>query len=182
MLRRTLHSYPDEVRQEGSGLFKQIAIEGEKQQARLTELEGALVGASATRGQGVFFGPKAACSACHRVREAGGKIGPDLTRIGAIRTGRDLLEAVVFPSASIVRGYEPYQVTLRDGRVVAGILGRETAEAVFLVTAERAEVRVARSGIASLEPSRVSIMPQGLDGQLSRQELGDLIAYLQSLR
>src|SRR5262249_27902661 len=120
--------------------------------------------------------------ACHTVNFQGGKVGPDLTKIGSIRTGRDLLEAVGFPSASIVRGYEPYQVTTHDGRGHHGLPGRQTAEGIYLVTAERAEVRIPRRGIETFEPSRVSIMPQGLDGQLTHEELADLLAFLQSLR
>jgi putative heme-binding domain-containing protein len=70
----------------------------------------------------------------------------------------------------------------RDGKTHTGILGRETADAVVLITAERAEIRIPRDAIETLVPSRVSIMPQGLEAQLSRQELGDLLAFLQSLR
>ena len=68
------------------------------------------------------------------------------------------------------------------GTVHTGILKRETAEAIYLVNADRAEVRIPRSEIEALEPGKVSIMPQGLDALLSRQELADLIAFLQSLR
>jgi putative heme-binding domain-containing protein len=181
-LRRTLQQYPAEVRQAAALLFKRLEVDAEQQKARLAELEPVLSSGNAVRGRIVFFGAKAACSACHTIRSQGGKIGPDLTKIGSIRTGRDLLEALVFPSASIVRGYEPYQVMTQDGRVHNGILGRETAEAIYLVTAERAEVRIPRRSIETFEPSRVSIMPQGLDGQLTREELADLLALLQSLR
>jgi putative heme-binding domain-containing protein len=181
-LRGLLRGYPAPVRQAAQPLFPRLEGDADRQKARLDELEPLLASGAAVRGRGVFFGPRAACSACHAVGAEGGRIGPDLTRIGAIRTGRDLLEAVVFPSASIVRGYEPYLVTTRDGRVHAGILGRQTAAALYLVTAERAEVRIPRSAIDSLTPGRVSIMPQGLDALLSRQELADLIAFLRSLR
>ncbi len=112
----------------------------------------------------------------------GGKFGPDLTKIGAIRAPRDLLEAIVFPSASFARGYEPFNVVTDDGRQTSGIISRETAEAVFVVGSTRAETRIARSAIESLSQSAVSIMPEGMDAQLTRQELGDLIAFLQSLR
>jgi putative heme-binding domain-containing protein len=88
----------------------------------------------------------------------------------------------VFPSAGFARGYEPYVVATRGGKVHAGILRRETVDAVYLVTADRAEVRIPRADIDSIEPGKVSIMPQGLDAQLSRQELADLIAFLRSLR
>jgi putative heme-binding domain-containing protein len=181
-LTRTLQGYPEEVRQAAAGLLKRIAPDAGEQQAKLKELEPVLSGGDAARGKEVFFGKKASCSACHTVGGQGGRVGPNLSTIGAVRSDRDLLEAIVYPSNSFARGYEPYVVTTTDGRSHTGVLARETADAVYLVTADRAEVRIARTAIDTLEPGRVSVMPQGLDAQLSRQELGDLIAFLLSLK
>jgi putative heme-binding domain-containing protein len=181
-LRRTLQHYPAEVRDAADPLVKRLAPDAARQKARLAELEPLLTGGDRGRGREVFFGKKATCGLCHAVRGEGGHIGPDLSTIGAIRSGRDLLESIVFPSTSFARGYEPYVVATRTGTVHVGTLARETADAVYLHLADRSEVRVARSEIDSIEPGRVSIMPQGLDAQLSRQELGDLLAFLQSLR
>jgi putative membrane-bound dehydrogenase-like protein len=181
-LRRTLEHYPADVRQAARPLLKRLSVGAEKQQARLAELRPVLSGGDSRRGRDVFFGKKAACSTCHAVQGHGGHVGPDLSKIGSIRTGRDLLEAIVFPSASIVRGYEPYVVATAGGRYYTGIITRQTADAIELVTAERAEVRVPRREIESVERSPVSIMPQGLDTQLSRQELADVIAFLQALQ
>jgi putative heme-binding domain-containing protein len=182
LLRQLFQGYPPEVGLAAAPLLKRLEVDTEKQQARLAELEPILSEARAARGQRVFFGNRAACSTCHTVKNEGGHIGPDLSHIGAIRSGRDLLEAVVFPSSSIVRGYEPYTITTREGRVYTGIITRETAEAIHLVAADRTETRIPRSAVEAIERSRVSIMPQGLDAQLSRQDLADLLAFLQSLR
>ena len=59
---------------------------------------------------------------------------------------------------------------------------RETADAVYLKTAERTEVRVPRASVDSIAPGRQSIMPQGLEGKMNRDELRDLIAFLKSLK
>ena len=75
-----------------------------------------------TRGQLVFNSQKAACFSCHAIGYRGGTIGPDLTRIGQIRSERDLLEAVVFPSASFVRSYEPMTISTHSGQVYNGIV------------------------------------------------------------
>jgi hypothetical protein len=61
-------------------------------------------------------------------------------------------------------------------------VARETADALHLVKAYRTETRVSRSALESMIPSKVSIMPQGLDTQLTRSELADLLAFLQSLK
>jgi len=88
----------------------------------------------------------------------------------------------VFPSATIVRGFEPFTITTRGRKVHNGIVGRDAPEGVTLIATDRTEVFIPRSSIEEIQPSRVSIMPQGLDTQLSRKELSDLIAYLASLR
>ena len=136
----------------------------------------------ASRGQEIFFGQKAACTLCHSAQGQGGHVGPDLGKIGAIRTGRDLLESIVYPSASFARGFEPYVIATQDGRVHSGIIARESSEAIELVTADRSQVRLPRATIEELGQSRISIMPQGLDAQLGPQELADLIAFLRSLK
>jgi putative membrane-bound dehydrogenase-like protein len=181
-LRRALQAYPDEVRQAARPLLERLEVPLAARQARLAELAPVLKGGNAGRGQDVFFGTKASCSACHTAKAQGGQVGPDLSKIGAIRTGREILESIVFPSAGIARGYEPYRVVLKNGTSHAGILKRQTGQAVYLVTAERAEVRIPRTAIETLERSNVSIMPQGLDGQLTRAELADLVAFLVSLK
>jgi putative membrane-bound dehydrogenase-like protein len=182
LLRRVLKEYPTAVRQAAEPLYQRLQGNSAQQRARLAELEPVLSGGDVQHGREVFFGKKAACTACHAIQGQGGRIGPDLSKIGSIRTRHDLLEAVVFPSASFARGYEPYQITLRSGRVSTGLIARETADALYLVAPDRAEIRVPRSAIETLERSTVSIMPQGLDGQMSQQELTDLLAFLSSLR
>jgi putative heme-binding domain-containing protein len=182
VVRRTLQGYPAEVRAAAGPLLKQLDVDTRQQKARLAELTPLLKEGDLSRGRAVFFGTKAACSACHTVRSEGGRVGPDLSKIGTIRTGADLLESIIFPNASFARGYEPYLVETKGGKVHTGIIARETAEAIYLCTAERAEIRIARSAIESIHRGKVSIMPQGLDAQLSRKELGDLIAYLRSLK
>jgi putative heme-binding domain-containing protein len=92
------------------------------------------------------------------------------------------LEAIVFPSASFARGYEPITLVTDNGQVLSGIIGRESSDAIYLFNNARVEIRVPRSAIESLEQGSVSIMPEGMDAQLSRQELADLIAFLQSLK
>jgi putative heme-binding domain-containing protein len=182
LLRRACQNYPPEVREKVASLCKRLEVDADKQKARLVELASVLTGGEPQKGREIFFGKKASCTACHTVAGQGGRIGPDLSKIGGIRSSRDLLEAIVFPSASFVRGYEPFVVATQSGQFHTGIITRENSDAIYLVNAERDEIRIPRSQVESMERGKVSIMPQGLDGQLSRQELGDLIAFLMSLK
>ena len=133
-------------------------------------------------GQALFNGAKANCKACHAIGYVGGKIGPDLTRIGAARTDRDLLEAIVFPSASFVRSYEPAAIATVEGKVTNGIIRKESADEVFLIVSADQEQRIPRNRIEEIKPGTVSVMPSGFDQQLSTRELADLIAFLKACK
>ena len=130
----------------------------------------------------MFFGRKAACSACHKVGSEGGKVGPDLTKVGERRNERDLLEAIVVPSASIARGFDSYTILTADGLTLTGLVVRETADSLFMRTTDQREIRVRRDNIEAQKLSPLSIMPAGLENTMNRQELADLLAFLRSLK
>jgi putative membrane-bound dehydrogenase-like protein len=149
---------------------------------RLEELLTSLEAGDIRRGQAVFNSAKASCSACHAVGYLGGAVGPDLTLIGKIRTERDLLESIVFPSLSFVRGYEPVSVSTKNGKVHNGVIRKDTPEELVLATGVNQEVRIARKDIDEIQPSKVSVMPAGLDQQLTPRELADLVAFLKACK
>ena len=107
-------------------------------------------------------------------------MGPDLTAIGAIRSRHDLLEAIMFPSASFVRQFESYRVET-ELDVYAGIIDERTPEAIVLVTGADYRVRVPRGDVVSMDPSPVSMMPEGLHEAVSLAELSDLMTFLEAL-
>ena len=163
-----------------AALEQDRAAEKQRLETLLTELQ--KLPGDVRRGQRVFHSAKANCIACHKIGYVGGTVGPDLTRIGAIRSERDLLEAIVFPSASFVRSYEPVRVITTEERVFNGIIVRDTPEEIVLVLDADKQERIPRRDIATIAPSPVSIMPAGLDQQLTRQELADLLAFLKACR
>jgi len=181
-LRESFRDAPEDVRAALEKLLERSAAGERERAASLSTLEASLPDGLAARGELLFFGQRAACSACHRVSGRGEKIGPDLSKIGEVRTRRDLLEAIAFPSASLARGYESLSVVTKDGKSHFGLQSRESATAIYLRTTERAELRIDRGDIEEQVPSQMSIMPQGLDKALSAAELADVIAYLQSLK
>jgi putative heme-binding domain-containing protein len=131
------------------------------------------------RGRLVFYGEKAGCSGCHAIGSEGGRVGPDLTAIGSIRSAHDLLEAIVFPAASFVPGYEVYKV-ITAAEAFTGVLAEDQPGHIVLLTGPNERVRLERAKIQSMEPAAVSIMPDGLDETLSAAELADLMAFLKA--
>jgi putative membrane-bound dehydrogenase-like protein len=177
-----LKAYLADVQADAQKLYAQLDESLKEQHAKLEAIVKEAKPGDVRRGQQVFQSARAACVSCHKIAYVGGQIGPDLTRIGAIRSERELLEAVIFPSASFVRSYEPVVVALLDGRSFNGTVKSETAEEVVLTLNASETVRLERKNIDFLKPGTVSIMPAGLDQQLTRQELVDLVAFLKSLR
>ncbi len=153
-----------------------------QQRRRLEQLAAQLPPGDRRRGYAVFFSRKAACSTCHSIGYLGGNTGPDLTKVGEIRSERDLLEAIVYPSASFVRSFEPVTVLTDDGRIINGIVRDDTPSHLLLVVAADRTERVAKESIEAIKPGKTSIMPAGIDGQLSLQELADLVAFLKQAR
>ena len=153
-----------------------------QQLARLDELAALTKNGEAKRGAEIFRGTKAACMTCHAIAREGGTFGSDLTKIGSIRTARDLMEAIAFPSSSYVRSYEPLLVRTRAGAEHFGILKNESQDAITLATSAATEVRIPRVEVAAMTEGPASLMPPGFDGLLSPQEIADLLAFLQTLR
>lgn len=180
LLRELLAGYSPTVQSGIDELQSLVNVDAGAQRARIEELLPQMEQGDVRRGHAVFYGAKAACSACHRLGYAGGSVGPELTKIGEIRTKRDLLESILFPSLSFVRSYEPVLIITTDGLTINGVIRDETAQDYVVATGPDKEVRVRREDVEDIQPSTVSVMPAGLDKQLSTQDLADLVAFLKN--
>ncbi len=175
-----LRRYPETVRAAAKPLFAKLGVDAAAQEARLAELAPLLTGGDAKNGHAIFFGQKAACGSCHAVGDRGGRIGPHLTTIGASRSPQDLLEAIVYPSASFVNGYRTTLIVTVEGHVLQGVISAETTDTITLKTQDLRELHLRRDEIEEQRESTTSIMPAGLDRQLTADELRDLLAFLLS--
>ena len=135
----------------------------------------ALASADLTNGKTLF---EQTCSACHKLFDDGGKIGPDLT--GSNRTDIDyLLNNLIEPSSDIQDDYKMVVITSRDGRTYSGNIIAENERQLTLRVIGQDQLVLNKSDIQSQETSTLSMMPEGLLETLSGQEIIDLLAYLQ---
>jgi putative heme-binding domain-containing protein len=138
-----------------------------------------LTGGDPAKGEEVFFSKEALCSQCHVVRGKGGEVGPDLTQTG--RQGAEYLyRSIAAPSEIIVPDYVTHTVSLKDGRVAAGVVRAEGADAIRVIDTEAKSTTIKRDEIEDLRAGATSIMPVGLVPVLGEARLRDLVAYLMS--
>ncbi|MGO8696640.1 MAG: PVC-type heme-binding CxxCH protein [Limisphaerales bacterium] len=158
VIKPVIEKLPSTVQAKAAELFAMLGTDAAKENEHLEQLMAQLPGGDIRRGQSIFNNPKFACISCHSVGYRGGHLGPDLTSVGTIRTERDLLESIVYPSASFVRSYEPMIVLTRDGDDYTGVLRKDAADEVVLATGPETEVHLRRSDIAEMRPGTVSLM------------------------
>jgi putative heme-binding domain-containing protein len=122
------------------------------------------------------------CAKCHSVDGSASKAGPDLFAAGDKFGRRDLVDAVLLPSATIAPGYGTVVVETKAGGVFQGVLKQSTDAGVQLMGADGKLVSIAAAEIKAKSGSSVSLMPEGLHAALSLEEFTDLIEYLTTLQ
>ncbi len=133
--------------------------------------------ADAMRGKAVF---KKNCTVCHRLDNEGFEVGPDLMSALRNKSGEQLLNDIFDPSKEVDSRYLNYQLTTKKGQVFSGLIAADTASSLTLRRGEKAEDTVLRDQIEEIQATGKSLMPEGLETQLSKQDVADLIAYLQA--
>ncbi|MCI0642584.1 MAG: c-type cytochrome [Gemmataceae bacterium] len=118
------------------------------------------------------------CITCHRLDNEGVEVGASLIAALPNKTAEQLLVDILDPSREVDPRYIDYLVTTTSGKVLTGLIAAETASSLTLRRAEYAEDTVLRSQIDTVTATAKSVMPEGLERQLSRQDLADLVAYL----
>ncbi len=136
---------------------------------KVLELDG-----SPQRGFEVF---KRRCAVCHRLGNVGHQVAPDLASVQNKSPG-DLLIAILDPNRESQPNFNTYNVLTLDDRVFNGIIATESANSITLRRAEAKEDVILRSNIESLVATGISLMPEGLEKDLSPEDLADVIAFV----
>ena len=118
------------------------------------------------------------CAACHRFGDAsGGAIGPDIASVKD-RSADYLVTHILDPNRAVEERYKLYTATLQDGREVAGMLVNEAGHSITIRTLDGVEHPLLRSDLVLLFCTGRSLMPEGLEGAITPEQMRDLVTFL----
>ena len=141
----------------------------------------ALKGGNSEAGRKIFMEKiEASCARCHKVKNEGAEVGPNLTNVASRGNREYLLESIVNPNAKIAQGYETVMITLTDNSLHAGIVKEENETEVSLIPPGGNVEKLSKAKIKSREFGPSGMPP--LAAVLSKRELRDLVEYLASLK
>jgi putative heme-binding domain-containing protein len=135
---------------------------------------------NAQRGAAVY--QSTGCASCHIVSGSGRGLGPDLTRIGALRGAPYLRDALVTPAAAHPPGYMVVRATTAEGSEVRGIRVNEDVFWVLVRDAGGVVHTLEKSRLSKLERQLEATLMPSYEARLSAEQLDDLVAYLAGLR
>jgi putative heme-binding domain-containing protein len=117
------------------------------------------------------------CAVCHKLGDVGNDIGPNLQSVVA-HPPEKLIVSILDPNASIEPGYLAYSCTLASGEEFYGVIAAETGNSLIMKMSDGKTQTILRSSIASLRSANLSLMPEGLESGMTKQDLADLITFL----
>ena len=131
----------------------------------------------AERGKALFA---KSCSQCHRLGDVGYAVGPNLSMV-VNKTPSFLLQEMLDPNRNVDTRYISYVAATKAGLIRTGILSSESSNSVTLLAAEAKQFPLLRTDIDELRATGKSLMPEGMEKDLSHQAVADVIAFLKSL-
>ena len=137
---------------------------------------------NAASGWSLLAGPKGAiCLSCHQVNGRGRNFGPPFDGLGRGQDRRQLLESILEPSKRIATAYVSYTIETVEGKALSGFIRHHSREKLTLLDAALVETHIPTKSVQTMMASDQSLMPAGLLGAFTDQEVADLLAYLASL-
>jgi uncharacterized protein len=177
--RQALRDHPDtNVRELAMSIMASGGGVPNADRAKVVEdwMEVTKLAGSASRGKEMY---KKHCSLCHIHNGEGVNIGPDLSGM-AVHPKGELLMNILDPSRSVEGNFRTYTVLTSDGVVKTGMLAGESRTSIELINTQGKRETVLREDIDSMKASNKSLMPEGFESQMSREEITDLLEFLAS--
>jgi putative heme-binding domain-containing protein len=171
--RQQLERHRDgDIRHRAAKLFG--AVQGDRAKVYEAYKEIVTWKADPSKGRAVF---RRECASCHRLDQEGHAVGPDLFGVRNQPKPTILLHVLV-PDHEITQGFAAYTIATKDGRMLTGLITSETPASITLREPLGKEETLLRTEIEEIAAGKQSLMPQGLEKSISRQEFADLLAYL----
>lgn len=138
-----------------------------------------VVAGNAENGARIF---RAQCASCHRIDGTGGRLGPDLSRIGVARARGALVRRIRGATEDFLNGYEPVTVTMKNGQTVRGVTKNDDMFSVQLMDNRERIQGYLRSDVRDVTEGKQSAMPVFGPDRLNESDLTDLLGYLATLK
>jgi putative membrane-bound dehydrogenase-like protein len=170
-----LFSENEDVRKRAEALFSDVGVVKRKD-----AIEGMLpaltMKGSTMNGKEVF---KRVCAVCHVFGDIGVEVGPGLTEISR-KSKESMLHDILDPNAGVDVNYLGYKLIAKDGSIYLGLIFKETDEEIGLRMMGGSTKTIKKSNIESLTSSGISLMVEGMEENMTHQEMADLMAFLQA--
>jgi putative membrane-bound dehydrogenase-like protein len=121
------------------------------------------------------------CATCHRIGASGVDVAPSIAD-SRTKTQEQLLLDILEPNRAIDNNFVSYSVTTADGQSLVGVIAAETATSITLKQPEGKVLSLARNDIEEIRSNGVSLMPEGLEKNVSIQDMADLISFIKNWR
>lgn len=175
---KMLMNHPDkEIRQQAQPIL--AAAVPQERKLVLEQFQKALqLESKPERGRVVF---EKNCATCHQIGKLGVNVGPDIAD-SRTKTPAQLLVDILSPNQAIDNNYVSYTVVTNDGRVETGFIASETAASITLRQPENKTQLILRQDIEELKSNGISLMPEGLEKNISVEQMADLISFVKNWR
>jgi putative heme-binding domain-containing protein len=127
-----------------------------------------------TKGQKIFENN---CMICHRLGDKGNNVGPNLETVRGWDVEKIMMN-ILDPNREVAPNFIAYDVELKDGSSLAGLIAAETANSITVKLEDIYEETVLRQNIEKISSSGLSLMPEGLEAAIPEQDMADLIAFI----
>ncbi len=134
--------------------------------------------AGLANGKAIF---QKSCAACHRIDGVGNHVGPDISD-SRTKTAEQLLVAILDPNAAIDNNYYRFAILTVDDEIVDGVVTEESRSAITVVGKDAQRRTIRRDAIVEMRATGVSMMPEGIENEIDKQGMADLIAYIKNWR
>lgn len=177
-VRRRLMSVPDEKLR--ARFTKLLDTASPDRQKVIEQYRGRLVADAIANSEAAARGKESfqrVCASCHRLADLGNDVGPPLKQLSE-KSPEQLLDTILDPNREVDPRFLGYTVLTADGRVLAGIIQDESASQIVLAESGGKKHTIPRSEIEKLQSTKLSLMPVGLEQQITPEQMSDLIAFL----